>query len=182
MITFSQPARSVIVTLSLCLASVPPALAQTSAVVGQRNADGSFQVYRQRFQPTFADGTPVARVEIRDVDGFVRVARWAADGCRGESTLARIGIGLGDGPQPVIILTSQPLELLSCEDRGCAEQHGSPHYTTACGRIGDIRCACVKKNDTGDNVIIYTDGTCALEFRSLWDWRLDSWIRSAFLQ
>lgn len=171
-------------TLVVLLVSAASALAEQSAVIGQAKADGTFRIHRDRFQPTFADGTPVAKIEIRTVDGFTRVYRWAADGCRGESTLARLGDSLpGLDWVPVLILTSHPLDIFTCEDNGCAAAFANPGIREAkCQAFGDLKCVCVTNNLTGDAPTAMLGDYCKRRFRSSWPWSLEQWVLPAFIQ
>jgi hypothetical protein len=105
-----------IVTIGMPVA----AFAQQSAVIGYVKEDGSIQLYKNRLKQQFADGVPIATFKVTDADGFPRLTRLAANGCRAESAQLHIGdIVIGDGPRPVTILTGHPIQLYTCEDRGC---------------------------------------------------------------
>jgi hypothetical protein len=181
------PTRSSVTLLStlvVLLATAASALAQQSAVVGQAKSDGTFRIYYDRFLPTFADGTPVARIEIKTVDGFTRVYRWAADGCRGESTLARLGDSLpGLDWVPVLVLTSHPLEIFTCEDNGCAATFTNPGIREAkCQAFGDLKCVCVTNNLTGDAPTAVLGDYCKRRLRTLSTWDLAHWVLPAFIK
>ena len=163
---------------AVSLGITPPAFAGQSAQVGHMNADGSTQLYRNRLQPRFADGTPVAKVEFSDVNGFPRLYRWAADGCRGESVLLEIGDSvIPEGTRPIWVLTAHPIELYTCEDSGCEAEFAEPGwYTAKCGPLGEFKCTCVKKNLSGDVVIGILGDYCKRIFNMRFGWNLADWV------
>jgi hypothetical protein len=174
--------RSIVLSVAaLSLGIAAPAFGQT-AQVGYIRADGSIQLFKNRLQQHFADGTPVAKIESSDVDGFPRLYRWAADGCRGESTLLQIGDPVSEGIRPVFIFESHPIELYTCEDRGCEAEFAEPGwYTAKCGPLGDYKCICVKKNLSGDVVIGILGDYCKRVFNVHFGWNLADWVLPQFI-
>jgi hypothetical protein len=174
------PRTVALLTLAALVALATPALAE-SAYVGTVDAAGNVQLYLNRFRSTFADGTPVARVEAKTTDGYTRVYRWAADGCRGESTLLKIGDGaLGGDLHPVWLVTAHPLDLYRCEDRGCAEEFTDQLWTAACGDFDPIKCMCIRKK--GDLVTGEQGDWCKRILKGSTVWDLGSWTFPQFIQ
>ena len=181
-----QPAKIalLVVPLLMGLAVDGAASAQEVARVGHLKTDSSVVLYLERFQDQFADGTPVARIEASAGDGFVRVSRWAADGCRGESTLLHVGSALPQsGASSLWIASSAVIDLFDCKDTGCAQRFSKPGQTVAiCGSVSGATCKCIETNLSGDNVTIHMDqGYCRLAFNSIALGSLAEWIRPGFI-
>lgn len=60
------------------LALTPTVHAAQSALVGRIKSDGTIQLFTNRFQTHFVDGTPVAKIEATRVYGVVHVHRRSA--------------------------------------------------------------------------------------------------------
>ena len=71
----------------LALSVAAGAFAGESAIVGRLKQDGTIQVFKDRFQPKFPDGTPVASITAAPAEGGPRLKRASADGCRRRSRL-----------------------------------------------------------------------------------------------
>ncbi len=160
----------VLTLLVLVLASQASA---SQARVGHVAEDGSLVLYQKRFQPTFDDGTLVARVVASTKDGFHSVTRWADDNCRAERTDLHVGI---DGS--LFVTEASPLRLYDCEDDGCAERFGG-----ACAdndALG-VQCKCMKLSP--DSTTLYTEGDwCKKSFSFNTSWFLGSWIYQVYIR
>lgn len=162
-----------LLTLSLALGA--QATAEEYAVVGHVNDDGSFELYEDRFQETFADGTPVARVEVTEAGGFVRVSRWADNGCRGEATTVHAG------PRGTLVVSSATvLDLYKCVDDGCQARFGELAFCGDIETLG-VKCKCIRLDPDSTSIIANGDyckrSVSALTIWDLLDWILPHYIR-----
>jgi hypothetical protein len=172
-------------SLAVALAFASPVLAAQSALVGKQKADGSVQLYLNRFLDHFADGTPVAKIEAAQKDGATQLIRRSADGCQVEISEATIGPLGPDGSRPIWQVTANPLSLFRCRDNGCAEEFTEGAWTASCGDFGSvepyvIHCICIRKNF--DQVIGEEGDWCKRGLTSTSVWDLHSWILSQFIQ
>lgn len=172
--------------LALPLAAASAAHAGQSALVGKLKQDGTIQLYTNRFQSHFADGTPVAKIEAKRTDGIVRVERRSADGCLVEMTELEMNPIAGpDGSHPLWEVTANPLSIFRCRDNGCAEEFTEGAWTAACGDFGSvepyiIKCICIRKNF--DQVIGESGDWCKRGFTIIVVWDLEDWILPNFIQ
>lgn len=173
-------------SLALPLALASPALAAQSALVGKQKADGSIQLYLNRFQSHFADGTPVAKVEATQKDGVTSLVRRSADGCLVEISEVELDPATSpDGSHPIWQVTANPLSIFRCRDNGCAEEFTEGVWTASCGNFGSvepyvIHCICIRKST--DQVIGESGDWCKRGLTSISVWDLHSWILSQFIQ
>ena len=173
-------------SLALSLAVASPLLAAQSALVGKQKADGTIQLYLNRFQDHFADGTLVAKIEATQKDGVTRLVRRSADGCLVEMSAVEIGpVANPDGSHPIWQVTSTPLSIFRCRDNGCAEEFTEGVWTASCGNFGSvepyvIHCICLRKST--DQVIGEPGDWCTRGLTSISIWDLHSWILSQFIQ
>jgi hypothetical protein len=101
------------------------AYAGAKAVIGQMAADGAVTLYSERFHDELADGTRVAEIAIRSVDGYLRLMRRSYPGgeCRLESTpiVDTVGdpvqAGAGSDPKTLFVVNAQPISLVRCPKR-----------------------------------------------------------------
>lgn len=173
-------------TLALPLAAASTAHAAQSAIVGKLKQDGTIQLYANRFQDHFADGTPVAKVEAKKTDGIVRIERRSADGCLVESTQLDVLATTPDGWHPLSATTAHPLSLFRCMDNGCAAEFTEGVWTAACGDFGSvepyvIHCICIRNNGT-DQIIGESGDYCRRFVKIVLIWDLLDWIHPPFVQ
>lgn len=172
--------------LALALAFSTPTLAAQSALVGKLKQDGTIQIFPNRFQDNFADGTPVAKIETTRTDGIVRIHRRSAEGCHVESTQLEIAAATSpDGSHALWEVNSHPISLIRCEDNGCADEFTYGAWTAACGDFGSvepyiIKCVCIRKNF--DQVIGQAGDYCQQRFWSISIWDLRDWILPQFVE
>ncbi len=161
------------ITLTLLLSAA--AQAQNWAKVGHVNADGTYTIYEDRFQPAFPDGTLVAEIAVTELDGFVRVSRWAENGCRGESTLAQVG------PQgSLVVSTELNLDRFRCVDDGCKARFGDLAFCGDIDTLG-VKCKCIQLDPEATSVVA-SGNYCkrSISSTSVWDlldWILAPWVR-----
>ena len=119
------------------------AYAGQRAVVGQKAADGSVTLYTQRFQETLGDGTSVADIAVRTVDGHLQLTRKSYPGgeCRTQATAIvdqagfPVAAGPSSGSKPLFIVDDEPVLLVRCTDAGCKARSGTPSRPRAVQRL-----------------------------------------------
>lgn len=159
----------------LALSVASGASAGESAVVGRLRPDGTIQVYKDRFQPAFPDGTPVASITATPAEGGPRLTRAAADGCLTETTVLVISEAPApDGSRGLSAVDWHPVLLTRCYDDGCKAEFDGGAWDAKCERIAQFPCACVRRNF--DQVIVHPQGYCKRFQFDLPIWDLDDWI------
>jgi hypothetical protein len=122
-------------TCALVLIGLPlGAYAGQRAYVGQKATDGAVTLYTQRFQETLADGTSVADLAVRTVDGFLQLTRKTYPGgeCRTETTAIvdqagfPVAAGASSSTTPLFIVDDELVALVRCVDAGCKARSGTP--------------------------------------------------------
>jgi hypothetical protein len=110
------------------------AYAGTKAVIGQKAADGSVTFYSQRFHAELQDGSRVAELDVRTVDGYLQLTRKSYPGgeCRMETapivdTLGNpVQAGASSDPKTLFVVDEEPISLIRCTDAGCKSRSGAP--------------------------------------------------------
>jgi hypothetical protein len=110
------------------------AYAGTKAVIGLKAADGGVTLYSQRFHDALEDGTRVAEIAVRTVEGSLQLTRKGYPGgvCRVETAqiVDAVGnpvqAGAGSGPQTLFVVNAGPTLLTRCTDAGCKSRSGGP--------------------------------------------------------
>jgi len=172
-------------SLAVPLALASPLLAAQSALVGKQKADGTVQLYLNRFQDRFDDGTPVAKIEATQKDGVTQLLRRSADGCLVEMSEVTIGpVANPDGSHPIWQVTANPLSIFRCRDNGCRQEFTTGAWTASCGDFGSvepyvIHCICIRKNF--DQVIGEQGDWCKRGFTVIDVWQLEDWVLPEFI-
>jgi hypothetical protein len=165
----------------VALSVASTALAGESALVGKLKQDGTIQVYQDRFQPAFPDGTRVASIAATPAEGGPRLTRASSDGCLAETTVLRVATtAAADGSRALWAVDLNPILLKRCYDDGCKAEFDYGAWDANCEDFGDVKCACVRRNF--DQVIVQTQGYCK-RFQTIVDiWDLDDWVLPEFVQ
>jgi len=178
--------RLIIMALAM-LGSAGAAVAAQRAEIGVVAADGNVQLFRDRFQENFPDGTAVAEVRAAISNGFLQLTRKGFDAknaCRQHVTRVVDALGqpvtsLNPG-QSLYLWEFLAVEVSDCNDSGCADDIPAPSKCNITEKSGN-RCRCHVRGPDHEIFISPNEDLCwSLLDRIEAD--LSQWVRFSFIE
>jgi hypothetical protein len=169
------------------LASASGAFAAQRAEIGIVASDGTVQLYRDRFQEQFPDGTAVAEVRASISNGFLQLIRKgfnAKNACLQHVTRVVDAYGshlssLTPGQQ-LYLPELVPVEISACNDSGCADEIHAPSRCNITEK-SDNRCRCHVRGPDNEIFISPSEGLCWSQLDRIHA-DLSHWVRLSFIQ